>query len=63
MLYTHATIVTVGASRHIITDRAIRVVGDVTVEISKTGILKRKYATDEECDLWTEQEGAEPLAS
>ena len=51
MLYTHATVVTVETSRRIITDGAIRVVGDVIEDIGKTYILKGKYAADEECDL------------
>jgi cytosine/adenosine deaminase-related metal-dependent hydrolase len=51
MLYTHATVVTVDTSRRIITDGAIRVVGDVIDDIGKTDILKGKYAADEEYDL------------
>ncbi|KAJ5129990.1 uncharacterized protein N7515_006029 [Penicillium bovifimosum] len=51
MLYTHATIVTVDASRRIITDGAIRVINDSIADIGKTNTLKEKYATNEECDL------------
>lgn len=51
MLYTHATIVTVDASRRIIIDGAIRVVGDAIGDIGKTEALKEKYPNEEECDL------------
>lgn len=51
MLYTHATVVTVDASRRIINDGAIRVVGDTINDIGKSDILKGKYPDDEECDL------------
>lgn len=51
MLYTHATIVTVDASRRIIADGAIRVLESSIVDIGKSDILKQKYVTDEECDL------------
>jgi cytosine/adenosine deaminase-related metal-dependent hydrolase len=51
MLFTHATVVTVDASRRIINDGAIRVVEDTIRDIGKSGILKGKYPEDEECDL------------
>jgi cytosine/adenosine deaminase-related metal-dependent hydrolase len=51
MLYIHATIVTVDASRRIITDGAIRVVGDAISDIGKTNVLKETYPDEEICDL------------
>ena len=51
MLYTRATIVTVDASRRIITDGAIRVVGNVIEDIGKADTLKERYPGEEECDL------------
>ncbi|CAG8935582.1 unnamed protein product [Penicillium salamii] len=51
MLYTNATIVTVDASRRIITEGAIRVVGDTISDIGKAEKLKMVYPNDEEFDL------------
>ena len=51
MLYTHATIITVDATRRIIEDGAIRVDGQFIADIGKTAVLEQKYPHDEEYDL------------
>lgn len=51
MLYTNATIVTVDASRRIITDGAIRVVEDTINDIGKAETLESLYPDDEKYDL------------
>ncbi|KAE8391488.1 hypothetical protein BDV23DRAFT_171651 [Aspergillus alliaceus] len=51
MLYTHATIITVDATRRIINDGAIRVQNDLIADIGKAAVLRAKYSDDEEYDL------------
>ncbi|KAI9926279.1 hypothetical protein MW887_004744 [Aspergillus wentii] len=51
MLYTHATIITVDASRRIVEDGAIRVQNDSIADIGKTDRLRSQYPADEEYSL------------
>ncbi|KAL4877836.1 hypothetical protein BJY04DRAFT_197304 [Aspergillus karnatakaensis] len=51
MLYTHATIITVDASRRIIVDGALRVSSNIIDAIGKTATLQEQYPDDEEYDL------------
>lgn len=51
MLYTHATIVTVDATRRIINGGAIRVQSDTIADLGKTTDLQQKYPQDDEHDL------------
>jgi cytosine/adenosine deaminase-related metal-dependent hydrolase len=51
MLFTHATIVTVDASRSIYADGAILVQGNKIADIGTTSELKAKHTHEEEIDL------------
>ena len=51
MIYTHATVITMNPAREIVSDGAIRVVGDRIDAVGKTGELLAAHPADETTDL------------